>query len=293
MRRACLAGGRGDALVVQAMARLEALAGTDPTIAPLARLQAIVLRACEQPAWQAGLVKLEYDPPRLAQGVPLLHCRKLPFDEAAAHRLLRELALAADMRDSLGGISAAETTRAAIVQDASGLDALAASAGVDGAALALIAHLATLPLLRALGRVLSMQDVAAWRQRYCPLCAAWPSVVEQRGIDRELFPRCGRCGATWRLAHGRCAFCGTTGDQVQGYFAAPRQRESRRAMTCDACHAYLKVLATLTPLTIDDILVQDLMTLDLDLAAIGEGYARPAAPGFALDIRLRPIGGRT
>src|SRR5262249_882544 len=138
-----------DALALQTMARLETLVKTDPAIAPLARLQTIVLRACEQPAWQAGLARIEYDPAPFAQGVPLLPGRELPLGDAAARRLLRGLATAADVRVSLAGISAAEVMRAAIVQDASRLDELASSVRMDAALLTLIAHLATLPLLRA------------------------------------------------------------------------------------------------------------------------------------------------
>ncbi|HBY94519.1 MAG TPA: hypothetical protein DEP84_11265, partial [Chloroflexi bacterium] len=66
--------------------RLEALARTDPTVAPLATLQATVLRSAAAAFWVEGVPAL--DRSRAVGSRPLLHGATLTVDPARARSLL-------------------------------------------------------------------------------------------------------------------------------------------------------------------------------------------------------------
>ena len=279
-------------------AQLDELARADPTSAPLARLQAEVLRAAADPAWARGLPDLDAARPRA--GLPLLHDQTLRADRDQARRLLDRLASVAErdgqphapaLRHALAAapLDPLALLAATICQDADALLALTQD-DLDPALLATLGHLLAIPLLRACGeRATRMLADLLWDAGYCPVCAAWPTLAELRGLERDHWLRCARCGTGWQYPHHRCAYCGSQDHRRLGYLAAEAQRESRRAVTCDACHGYLKTLATIGPLPPADLALQDLLTLELDLAAIDRGYSRPTAPGFPLRVIVEPL----
>jgi formate dehydrogenase maturation protein FdhE len=56
--------------------------------------------------------------------------------------------------------------------------------------------------------------------------------------------------------------------------------------TCTTCQGYLKTHATLQALPAYAVVLQDLATIALDVAALDCGYTRPEHPGYALACRL-------
>jgi len=60
----------------------------------------------------------------------------------------------------------------------------------------------------------------------------------------------------------------------------------RRVEVCQTCKGYLKGLTTVRPLAPWGILLDDLMTVPLDVAALERGYHRPERPGYALEARI-------
>ena len=294
-------------MIESPIVRLQGLAQSDPVVAPLARLQAEALGAAQDAAWERGLPTLESS--RLAQRVPLLEDVTLAVDEQRVADLIRHLASPATEgatgEPARGGHGDLPLQRAAGALIANPLDALAASlaqdvarlqrmaddVGVEASLLATLAHLAALPLLQAVGhRAAPLLADVIWQAGYCPTCAAWPALVELRGLERQRWLRCGRCGAGWFSRLYACAYCGNSNHETLGYLAAERERDARRAETCDRCHCYLKAVATLGPLSAAEILVQDATTLELDVAALEQGYRRPEEPGFALHVHLEPAG---
>ena len=284
---------------MQAIAPLEQLAMSDPTVAPLARLQAVALRAADEAGWSAGLPQ----PPglRSEQAAPLLHGATLRVEADRVRDLLAELAATLD-QDETGQsaqlralivspeVDPLALLQDAIAQDLASLQALAERHEVEPAVLIVLAHTATLPLLVACGREIAGRLASAdWSHGYCPLCGAWPTLAEERGLERQLFLRCGRCGSGWPFEHRRCPFCGDLEQGAQSYLAAEQERESRRAVACNQCHGYLKTQATLGPLAFDELLLRDLETLELDLAALEHGYNRPEAPGWPLVLTLERL----
>ena len=275
-------------------AHLDELARADPTSAPLARLQVEALRAAADRTWAQAVPDLERAPTR--DGQPLLHDQTLQVDREQVRRLLDRLASAAERTDQSNAPAvrrALASSRldplalltASICQDADAL--LATAADLDPGLLATLGQLLAFPLLQACGeRSAPLLAGVRWDPSYCPLCAAWPTLAELRGLEREHWLRCGRCGAGWRYPHHRCALCGRRDHRALGYLAPEAQRESRRAVTCDACHGYVKTLATIGPLPPSEIGLQDLLTLELDLAALERGYGRPDRPGFPLRVTV-------
>jgi len=277
------------------MDALAHLARTDPTVAPLARLQAVALHAAEQTGWLDGV------PPLTVQSgtAPLLHDVLLTAADAAQRTLLVQLARAhgRDRADDGRRLSALFTNRAfdplalltaSIQDDSAAIAAVAEQAGIEAALLAIVAQVAALPMLLACGRraAETVQSVV-WPHGYCPVCGGHPTLAELRGLARDRVLRCGRCGTGWSFEHVRCPFCDGQDQQVQGYFAAEAERESRRAVTCDACRGYLKTVATLGPLPPAQVLLRDLETLELDVAAMDQEYQRPDGLGWPLQITLR------
>ena len=55
------------------------------------------------------------------------------------------------------------------------------------------------------------------------------------------------------------------------------RKVGRRAAICEECRGYVKMLATLGPLSPLHLLVADVATLHLDLIAAERGYAPPGA----------------
>jgi hypothetical protein len=262
--------------------RLERLGREDPVVAPLTRLERIAL-AAEPPLAD----QLELSDHRLADGLPLLHGRALPVDLAAVGRLDRSLETAAGV--SGVALDPRSLIEASVVQDAGRLAGMAEARGLDPPVVALLGHLAALPLLRACGRAAAPLLVGlTWDAGYCPVCAAWPTFAELRGLERQHWLRCGRCASGWRYPARRCAFCGTRDTRSSGYLAPEANRESRRARTCAACEGYLKTVAVFEETAPEGLGVVDLTTLELDTAALMRGYRRPEGPGFPLGVQIVP-----
>ncbi len=276
-----------DALIT----RLEELARTDPTVSPLATLRAEMMRASSTQTWHRTVPPL--DVTKLARGWPLLHGSEVAVDPSQVRALLGRLAAVACAVVPDGGASierlpdALDLLQSTITQDADRLERLAVQAHVDPPYLDTLGNLLALPFLHACGaEAASLLEGQTWEAGYCPVCAAWPALAEVRGIERHRWLRCGRCGTGWRHAHLVCAFCGNRDHRTQGYLAAEDTREARQAATCELCHGYLKTVASPLPLEPGDVFLQDMATLELDMAALDQGYARPETPGFAIEVKI-------
>jgi FdhE protein len=253
----------------------------------LSEVESVLQDAC----WRAPLP--DAAPGDIAAGpnvkAPLLHRRSLKIHSRGARGLVRRLASAA--AGSLGPYqpSAEEAVglvAAAVRQDTTELAALAAAAGVDGGALSSVAHLASLPLLQAYGRLLENQVPRSWPDGYCPVCAAWPIFVERRGLDRTRWLRCGRCAIEWEMQGLCCVYCGERDHRRLGSLVPEEEGEILKVDICDHCGGYLKSVATLQRIPPIELLIRDLDTVELDLVAVDRGYGRPEGAGFPLEILL-------
>jgi FdhE protein len=263
--------------------RLERLARERPEAGPWLVPLGRALAEAARPAWDAA-VPAHVEPPEAA--APLLAGAVLRVDPGAARRWLGE---------TLGAVSAAPGSappdphavlEAAITHDVPQLERMAGELGTEPAAFRALADLAALPLLLACGRRWSGRVAPAWRAGYCPVCGAWPALAEARGVERSRRFRCGRCGGDWAADWLCCPYCGTRDHARLGALVPATAGERRRVETCNVCRGYLKTLTTLAGTPGGDVLLEDLASVDLDLAALGEGYRRPDGLGYPLSVTI-------
>jgi FdhE protein len=151
--------------------------------------------------------------------------------------------------------------------------ARAEALGLDPGLTATTLRLSLLPSLAALHAALApLVDGTAWPHGCCPTCGSWPLLGEYRGLEQRRVLRCGLCAAEWELPRLLCPFCGTRDHRLLGYFSVEGEEGRCRATTCDACRCYVKMTATLQPLALPQLLVTDVATLHLDLAAAERGF---------------------
>jgi len=271
-------------------ARLERLGREHPEWRPWLGVLGRTLREVSGSAWEAAVPARPLDP---TTGRPLLAGAQLRIDGALARRWVRalfetaaEAAGAETRRVRFETADALAVLEAALRQDAPGLAALARRHGWSPEAFHAVAALAALPLLQALGRRWARHVPAGWRGGCCPLCGAWPTLAEARGIERRRRLRCARCGSDWATEPLRCVYCDNRNHVRLGRLVEEEGGERRQVETCAACRGYLKTLATLEPGPAPEVILDDLTSVELDVAALDQGFARPPGPGCALDVRV-------
>ncbi len=234
--------------------------------------------------WEAAVPQLVADRPVKA---PLLSHAPLTVDHRAVRVWVRRLlGLAPQVNGAKRGMDGLALLEAAVCQDDTRLDALAAAAGADAQAVRVVGQMAAVPLLQACARGLASQIPASWWEGYCPVCGAWPVVAEYTGLERKRQLRCGRCGTGWAIPLLRCVFCDEIEHDNLAYLTPEEGEQTRRIEVCQTCKGYLKGVTTVRPSAPWSILIDDLMTVHLDVAALERGYRRPERPGWALEARL-------
>ncbi|MEO8255942.1 MAG: formate dehydrogenase accessory protein FdhE [Acidobacteriota bacterium] len=244
---------------------------------------------------------------KLARGVPALAGEPIPLPVAVLTRTL--LQFCGELAASGAG-EAAEHIQAAIDErrlDAGSLllaslsrDQEAIRTGATHRGLApdlvwLVAELAVGPFAYSLQRTLfavanrppgsdsSPGDEAlaealhGWQHGYCPACGSWPALAEVVEGHRTL--RCSFCATAWELPTYACVYCAEDGEPF--VTAAPDEdRKDRRVEVCSGCGGYMKTvdLGVLSPFPL--LAIGDLETMDLDMAAMEHGYAKPAMREF-------------
>lgn len=272
--------------------RLDSLARATPEWRPWLSLVEAAIRAAADPAWES--IGLSLDPHR-PPTAPALAGAEIRTDRTAARAWVRRLLETA----AGGGTPGAESLResgdrldhrrfleAAVCQNLEPLGRLGTESGADPKALAALTTVAAMPVLQAAGRRLADQISDTWKEGYCPICGAWPVLAEVRGLERSVRCRCGRCGGDWRREWLQCHFCGNADHQRLGSLVSDSHGETRKVETCEACRGYVKTVTTLGAWPRETVVLEDLATVDLDVAALERGYRRPERPGYALGARL-------
>ncbi len=201
-------------------------------------------------------------PPERPVKTPLLFRAHLTVDRRTVRRYVHRLLERAEFR----------------------IDALAA--GGDPHPVRVVAQMAVLPLLQACAHATGWEAPPSWWEGYCPVCGAWPALAEFRGLERKRWLRCGRCGSGWEREWLRCPFCDEQSHEQLGYLAPEEGEATRKVEVCDSCKGYLKAHATVSALPPWAVLLEDLTTVPLDVAALDRGYRRPERPGYALEARV-------
>ena len=276
--------------------RLAELERQRPEYRTWLRLLRETRRALDDPAWSGPFVQPVSDGAGAvpAPGEPLLHGRELSVDPETLRALVgRLLDIATAARP--GGVMppehrpSADTSMhlllAALQHDFDGIAALAALAGIDPGIFRTVSVLAAVPLLRS-ARSQLQEQVPPWSHGYCPTCGSWPLLAELRSLDRTRRLRCGGCAGDWQFSLLCCPYCGESDHERLGTLVLDEKLTSFSVDTCSSCRGYVKSITTLQAIPPFDLLLRDLETLELDLAAADRGYTRPEGTGFTLDLRL-------
>jgi FdhE protein len=176
--------------------------------------------------------------------------------------------------------------KASLCQDGATLGNVALRLGADTEAFQAVASQIPIPFLHACNRRFARNVPESWIEGYCPICGAWPAFAEVRGIERGRYLRCGRCAAEWQLHSLICPYCGMD-DHEQLVRLVPEKGGTMRIVeACKRCLGYVKTFTMLQGTPAARIILDDLASVDLDMAALEQGYCRPPGPGYTIDVRL-------
>lgn len=246
---------------------------------------------------------------KLSRGVPALAGEPLPLPVPVLSQILLRMCSAlsdggaGEVADHIraaierGDLDAGSLLGASLSRDQAAIRTGATHRGLAPDLVWLVAELAIGPYAHALQRTLFAPAIDRerggpaesddnplvpaldeWNHGYCPACGSWPALAEVVGGHRTL--RCSLCAAAWELPTYACVYCGESGAPF--VTAAPNEeRKDRRLELCSGCGAYLKTVdvEALSPFPL--LSICDLETMDLDVAAMEHGYARPSLKEFA------------
>src|SRR5262249_14338636 len=173
----------------------------------------------------------------------------------------------------------------ALSQDVDRLDELARAHDDDRGVVRALAPLIAMPMLHACRKAWASRVATDWAYGCCPICGAWPALAESRGLDGSRWLRCGACGSGWRGDALRCHVCGEDDGEKLGSLVSARTLEEHRVDVCDGCQHYIKTITTAAPIRSHDVMLHDMRTLALDMAALERDYVRPA-PAHCVELRV-------
>jgi FdhE protein len=256
-----------------------------------------ILRDRGNSAWAAA-VPMNLRPQHAT--VPLLAGAAIDPPSSAIRRLLDRLIRVA----ALGGTPKMATLHAslqpeldpiavftaALCQDAERVDDTASRTGADPEAWQAVVALLPVPFLQACNRRWARSLSPSWVEGYCPVCASWPAFAEVRGIERSRYFRCGRCGAEWRTHALSCPYCATNDHRELDALVPEKGGCQAVIEACTRCRGYVKTFTRLQGCAPEAVMLEDLGSVDLDVAALEQGFTRPAGAGYPLGITVSSAG---
>jgi FdhE protein len=256
-----------------------------------------LLRETAAPTWEAAV------PDGDIQGgtsTPLLAGATLVLRAKSIHRLLERLIRIASGTGTpkMATLESARYAdeemlplfRASLRQDHDYINGLAAGSGANAEALQAVVALLSIPLLHACNRRWASSRAGSWVEGYCPVCGSWPAFAEVRGIERSRHFRCGRCGGEWHARALQCPYCATN-DHDELVALVPENGGSNAVIdACRRCLGYVKTFTRLQGCAPAAVMLDDLASVDLDVAVIDQGYKRPSGSGYPLEVTVTENG---
>ncbi len=272
--------------VEELQAELDRLAGARPGLRPLARwLRELLPELLPAAGRTLPALDSQRAADRLRSGIPLLRDETLSIDPAALRQRWQRACslLAAQRPEAAALVEAVDSGRldlggmlAAVVRGRPGtVRARAVALGLDPILTTTLLRFTLFMEFTGLAEALApLREGIAWDRGHCPTCGSEPLLGEFRGLDQSRFLRCGLCATGWEVPRQWCPYCGNRDHGRLAFLHAEAEETRYRASLCDACRRYLKMLSTLSALPPLHLLVADLATLHLDLAASAQGYTR-------------------
>jgi FdhE protein len=234
--------------------------------------------------------------------VPLLATAAITLETRLAHRLLKQLLRIASrsgtpkmatLKPALDAeINTLSLFKASLCQEDEAVKRTAAALGTDPEAFQAVAALLPVPFLHACNRRWASFKSGGWIEGYCPTCGAWPAFAEVRGIERSRYFRCGRCGGEWQAHCLLCPYCGMTDHNELTSLVPEKSGANGVIEACKRCLGYVKTFTRLQGSPPARVLLDDLASVDFDVAAFEQGYKRPEGPGYALNVTVLGNGTR-
>jgi FdhE protein len=274
--------------VSEAVTELNRLVDKRPALAELAgELNDLLPLLYAEPVHEASpTIDADKGGDKLASGVPLLRDEPVAIDVPSfvrrAQRLTKILQRrrpdAASVQKALsnGKLDPAWLIAEILTGRTRAFYERAEELGLDVPLTATVVWLTLFPVMCHLRTALApLRREMGWRQGFCPTCGAWPKLGEFRGLEQTRFLRCSLCADEWEFPRLRCPFCGNSEHQQLGYLHVEGEESQHRAATCEGCRHYVKMQATLSAFSAPQLLVADLATMHLDLAAAERSYTQP------------------
>jgi FdhE protein len=295
--------------VTMSVTALDRLKGERPEWAPWLGVIEEILREMGGRRWDATVpIGLDWAPEapggtateRLG-AVPLLAGVALSVQAGSIRSLVKRLIRIAVIRGTpkmrtLEGVvdrelDALTVFTASLCQDGVRIKEIADRYGVDAEALQAVVALVPVPFLQACNRRWASSIPQGWMEGYCPICGSWPAFAEVRGIERSRHFRCGRCSAQWHARPLCCPYCAMR-DHNELVSLVPAKNDSNATIdACTHCLGYVKTFTMLQGCPSDRVIVQDLASVALDVAALEQGYTRPSSSAYPLNFTVAEKGG--
>jgi FdhE protein len=273
--------------VAEARAELDRLIAARPAFGAVFRWLHEILPelAVSSDASRVPSLELDQIRARLHSGIPLLRGESLAVDVTAFGRRWQRICgaleaqqpdgAAAALTDAIrhGRLDPAGMVNMVLGGQPGVLPERASDLGLDPSLTATVLAYTLFPEFRAIEASLApLRDGIDWGRGYCPTCGGWPMLGEFRGLEQARFLRCGLCAAAWEVARLLCPYCGNRNHEQLSSIHGEGEEARFRALVCDGCRGYVKMVSTLSALPPLHLLVTDAATLHLDLAAAERGY---------------------
>lgn len=256
-----------------------------------------IVREAGGPSWDAAIPA---DVPAQGIAVPLLAGATIALQANSVRGLWERLIRIASrtgtpQMSSLKAATHADVEMAllftaSLCQDLDRIKEVASVSGAYAEALHAVIALLPVPFLHACNRRWASSIATGWVEGYCPVCGSWPTFAEVRGIERNRYFRCGRCGGEWHARALHCPYCAMS-DHNELVMLVPEQGSSNAVIeACHRCLGYVKTFTRLQGCPPGAVMLEDLASVDLDVAALEHGFAKPSGPGYALGITVTDKG---
>jgi FdhE protein len=251
-----------------------------------------VLKEAADPKWNA-VVPADARP---KEKTPLLAGARIAFEVGSVRRWVMRLIRTAHTSGTseMATLKPAESAdldipalfQASLCQDSKKLQTIALDIGADAGAFRAVAELVPIPFLQACARRCAPSAAESWTEGYCLICGAWPAFAEVRGIERSRYLRCSRCGGEWQFRLLHCPYCGVTEHTELTSLVPENGGPTRTVEACRRCLGYIKNFTTLQGTPGNEVILKDLASVDLDVAAAEQGYRRAEGPGYRFDVTI-------
>lgn len=225
---------------------------------------------------------------RLREGMPLLEPLDVEIDAAAYRGLVEEICRVIEEKRP-GGFSRTadllaweglDEGRLAATRDSvlAGEEPALAASWDDESDKNIVSSIlweSLVPFYRICGSILYDKKIeqSVWQRGFCPLCGSPPLIGKFRDEDGLWLLECSLCHSQWNVQRATCPFC--DGDPGHLQFMYIGDDPKRRVQYCESCKVYIKTIDMRDTGTEGVLPFEDIVTVELDLAAAREGLAAP------------------